>query len=209
MDDPSFGGSLPPELDARVRSELRGGERLLWVGQPRPGRFARPSVAIVIFGVVWTYGVVDLSIFMVGFPKGGPFTIVNLFFLLFCIPFVVIGLGMLGSPFWFVRLARRTCYALTDRRAILWEAGWFGGIEVRSYSPADLTKLHRVDYSDGVGDLVFEEVKISSDNDSTQRHGFLAVDRVREIEERMRKALLLGEGQSERPAAVRPPNDDY
>ena len=37
-----FGNSnLPPELDARVRSELQRDEQLLWVGQPLPGRFGR------------------------------------------------------------------------------------------------------------------------------------------------------------------------
>ena len=56
-------------------------------------------------------------------------------FPLFGLPFVMVGVGMLSSPFWLRRRAKRTCYALTDRRAILWEAGWFGSVEVRSYGP--------------------------------------------------------------------------
>ena len=45
---------LPDELDTRVRSELRQGEKLRWVGQPRPGRMARQALPIVLFGIPWT-----------------------------------------------------------------------------------------------------------------------------------------------------------
>ncbi len=50
-----FGNSnLPPELDARVRSELQRDEQLLWVGQPLPGRFARSGCFLALFGVPFT-----------------------------------------------------------------------------------------------------------------------------------------------------------
>ena len=111
------------------------------------------------FALFWMAGASGLLFGGFGGGNGPPG--MGAFFIcfpLFGIPFVLIGLGMLTSPFWAVRRAKRTCYALTDRRAILWEAGWFGRIEVRSYGPADLTRLRRVEYADGNGDLVFEEI---------------------------------------------------
>ena len=208
-------GHLPAELEARVRSELGRGEQLLWVGQPRPGRFMRSAIPIVLFGIPWTAFAVfwmaaASGMLFGGFGGGGakgPPGIGAVFacFPLFGLPFVLIGFGMLSSPYWMRRKAKRTCYALTDSRAILWEPGWFGGVEVRSYGPAELTKIRRKEYSDGSGDLVFEEsVSIGRDSDgdttrSITRHGFMGIDDVRAVEQLLRQALLshaAGEGRA-------------
>lgn len=204
-----FGDSrLPDELDARVRSELDAGEQLLWVGQPRPNRFARQTIPLVLFGIPWTAFVIfwiSMASFAVvnGGQNAGPPVLIGVCFPLFGVPFVLVGLGMLSSPYWFRRRARRTCYALTDRRAILWEAGFFGSVEVRSYRPANLTKMVRRDHADGSGDLVFEErIRVQYNTSSRGTvgsfdHGFLGIDNVREIERLLRKALLSGRGDSD------------
>ena len=109
---------------------------------------------------------------------------------------MLIGLGMLSSPYWLRRKAKGTCYALTDRRAIIWEAGSFLSVQVLSYRPAELTKIRRIEYGDGTGDLVFEEnIMIGPRNNgypttTRQRHGFMSIDHVRQVEELLRKALL-------------------
>lgn len=197
--------SLPVELETRVRSEIRVGERLLWVGQPRPGRFALQSLPIVLFGILWTgfavFWMVSASDFLFHGPggNGGPggFGAIFACFPLFGLPFVLIGLGMLSSPYWRWRQAKQTCYALTDRRAIVWQAGTFGGVSVRSYGPEALGRIHRTEYADGSGDLIFEEiVSVRCDSDgnptTTTRHGFMAIANVREVEELLRRVLLPG-----------------
>jgi hypothetical protein len=119
-------------------------------------------------------------------------------FPLFGLPFVLIGLAMFASPWWAARKARRTCYAITNRRAIIWDAGWWGRMEVRSYEPSGLGRIVRTEYADGCGDLVFEEIVSygrDSDGDRTSRtirHGFLAIENVREVEDLLRKTLLSG-----------------
>jgi hypothetical protein len=195
--------NLPADLDSLVRSELSDGERLFWVGQPRPDRMAYGAIPIVLFGIPWT----AFALFWIASSykmsgglnhvKPGPLPVgLFNFFPLFGVPFVLIGLGMLGSPYWLWRQARRTCYALTDRHAMLWKAGMFGSVTVRSYGPEALDKVSRTAYPDGSGDLVFEEVVTTgTDSDgrrttSTTRHGFMAIQRVREVEELLRKALL-------------------
>jgi hypothetical protein len=202
MDTPLFeNSSLPPELDSRVRAELRDGEQLLWVGQPRPRWLSRETVPVMLFGLPFT----GFAVFWVGFAvwlvsgnpgKNNPGLLFQVCFPMFGLPFIVIGLGLLTSPYWHYRRALRTCYALTDRRAIVWEAGNFGSVTVRSYEPGALTAMERVEYADGSGDLVFEEVRRvwtgskGRRRTSTERRGFLAVDDVRTIETLVRKALL-------------------
>ncbi len=205
MNEPFLYGDsrLPDELDARVRSELDQGEQLLWVGQPQPRRFARATIPIVLFGIPWTAFAIFWTAMASGLARGGgpvpnagPGALFSICFPLWGVPFILIGLGMLSSPFWAGRKAKRTCYALTDRRAILFEAGTFGSVVVRSYRPSGLTKMFRRENADGSGDLVFEEItQVRSTNNggrttSTQTRGFLGIDNVREIEELLRKALL-------------------
>lgn len=185
----------------RIRSELRQGERLVWAGQPLPGRHARQAWPMVLFGIPWTafsvFWIVAASGILaggVGPRGGGSFTFLGFLFPLFGVPFVLIGLGMLSSPYWVGRMASRTSYGLTDRRAIICQAGWGGSIEVRSFGPAELTRIQRIEYPDGSGDLIFEEFLLPNRNQRgyqniTQRRGFLAIDRVREVEDLIRKTL--------------------
>jgi hypothetical protein len=176
-------GTLPPELETRVQSELAAGERLVWVGQPRPGRALLGSLILVLFAIPWT----AFAVFWMVLASGA-----NLWFALFGVPFVVIGLGMLTAPLGVWRKARQTCYALTDRRAIVWEPGLFGSVRVRSFGPEHLGALSRVERPDGSGDLIFEEfwTRHRRSHHTVQRSGFLAIDRVREVEEMIRKTLL-------------------
>jgi hypothetical protein len=201
LDEPGFlKGGLPSELDAKVRAELRFGEVLLWSGQPNPAYFARRALPAAIIGAVVT--TISLLFFLhhvwesltVG-RKGGvdhggaeSWIVIGLFSL--------IGLGLMSAPFWERRNAKRTCYALTDRRAIVWEAEYSGEVEVRSFRPEDLNRVYRVENHRG-GDLVFEEeysIKQNSDRADditiTKRHGFMGIDGVREVEELVRTTLL-------------------
>jgi len=194
--------SLPEELDNRMRSELRDGERLVWTGQPMPGRFMRSSIPIALFGIPFTafaiFWIAGASGMFFGGGGGGPAGFDAFFtcFPLFGVPFILIGLGMLSSPFWMYRRAQRTCYAMTNQRAIVWTAGWFCGMEVRSFKAPDLDRMARRDYGDGTGDLIFQEI-VTTSRDSegylrSQRteRGFLAIENVREVEELIQRTLL-------------------
>jgi hypothetical protein len=190
-------GVLPPDLEARVQAELAPGEKLIWVGQPLASRFLVWSIPMVLMGLFVT----GFAIFWISMAvsMGAPF-----FFPIFGLIFVVVGAGLVTSPFWMMRRARNTCYALTDRRAIVWEAGWFGTVSVYSYTPNALGRMIRRERGDGSGDLVFEEVvSVGSSyvshgargggswqtRTTITPRGFLAIPRVREVEDLIRRTL--------------------
>lgn len=191
---------LPPELEELVRSELRPGEMLLWVGQPRPGRFLLLTIPIVLFGIPWTafsvfWMVMASGMVLGGQPGGGGFQLVFLLFPLWGVPFVLIGLGMLSAPYWAWRMAKQTCYAVTDQRVLIWEPGMFGKVTIRSYGPEALSKMHRTEAPDGSGDLIFEEVAETNGNNVIRKtatptsRGLYGIRNVRGVEELVRRVL--------------------
>ncbi len=110
-------------------------------------------------------------------------------FPLFGIPFVLIGFGLLSSPFWMMLKAKKTVYVITSARAITFDCGF--STSIRSFSPNRLTDLQRKQRSDGSGDLIFER-KQSYDRDNAGRtsvHGFLAIPDVKMVENLVRQLV--------------------
>ncbi len=179
---------LPQTLRSQVESELQSGERILWMDQPLPGRLARSSLGLVLFGIPWTaFAIFWVAMATVGVSKSnapGAFWL----FPLFGVPFVLVGLGMLSSPYWMRRSALRCAYVLTDRRAIIFQAGWRESISVRSFEPAALRDLNRTQHSDGSGDLVFTEDwrRGSKGRQYRTKVGFIAVRDVKTVEQMVR-----------------------
>ncbi len=203
-------GTLPPELEQRVRSELTADERLVWVGRPRPDLYRGQTIFLSIFGAFFTAAALFIfgigSVISLGFAgfgaaaggaRGGLVGCFPLFFCLFTGPFMLIGVYMMTAPLWMPKRIARIGYALTNRRAIIWEPGWFANqYTVRNYTREGLGRMYRTDRADDAGDLVFEEFYTrTSDSDgnvSTRRNqrGFLGIDRVREVEELLRLTLM-------------------
>ena len=98
-------GDLPPDIAARLVSELRPDERLVWFGRPVPHAQA------------WTLGCMRAMVLVpvvIGLP------------MLFIFPpsaLVVLPIGWMFwmMPRWIRQQAGKTFYLLTDQRAITWE----------------------------------------------------------------------------------------
>lgn len=204
MNDLTFDDDrLPDDKRQRIERELGAGETLLWTGQPIPRLMGRKLWPIVLFGIPWTAFAVFWTLGAGGMlwfgdgpkPNQGPFMFFSICFPMFGLPFIAVGVGMLTAPYWARRMAAHTCYALTDQRAIVFQGGW-RSVEVMSYRPEQLGKLRRVENYDGTGDIVFEDAftfhRDSRGSMRTSRtpRGFIAIPRVKEIEELIRKALL-------------------
>ena len=179
---------LPVRLRTLIEGELQDAEKITWIGQPIPRRFGMRSLPIVLFGIPWTafalFWIAGASGFQIPDFKDG-FD----FFPLFGIPFVLVGFGMLSSPFWMRRKAKKTAYVLTNNRAIVFDGGF--ATTVRSFGPDRLTDLRRTQRPDGSGDLVFER-KLSYDTDGDRRStdiGFFAVPEVKMVEDLVRQLV--------------------
>jgi hypothetical protein len=180
---------LAPRLQSLVDSELQHGERVTWVEQPIPRRVARKALPLLIFAIPWTAFAVFWMCaaawmsFKAEAKSGFAYA-----FPLFGLPFVLIGAALLSTPLWLRRMARRTVYVLTDRRAMVLAAGWRGTVTVRSFAPERLKDLRRKEYRDGSGDLVFTQDLPRSGNSSPHARevGFLSVPDVRSVEEMVR-----------------------
>ena len=183
--DSHYTTTVPSSFQSMVESEMQSGERIVWMDQPIGARLARSAWPIVLFGLPWTAFAV---FWMWGATWGtsqtesaGPFK----FFPLFGLPFVLIGVGMLSSPYWLLRGAKRSVYVLTDRRAILFRANWRGSLNIRSFNPDQLTTIQRTQHKDGTGDVVFSQ-DFRRDNDGhrvSSNIGFLAIRDVKSVEE--------------------------
>ena len=108
-------------------------------------------------------------------------------FALWGVPFILIGLGMLSSPYWMLRRAKRMAYVLTDRRAIILSFGWRSSASVRSFEPSGLTDLQRRERADGSGDLIFTTDVSSRGRNTSAAVGFVAIQNVKEVEDRVRR----------------------
>ena len=183
-------GFLPPDVARWVEAELQSGERVVWSGQPIASRFARRSMGAVLLGIPWTALAIFWMAMAIGFkmpdfshgfdlsPLFGP--------LLIGVPFVLAGFGMLSSPYWMMRKARKTAYIITDRRAIVLAGGPRGSTVIRSFVPDRLKDIRLVQKADGTGDIIFERTWALDDHGmqtSRTDHGFLAIADVRSIEQ--------------------------
>ena len=176
---------LPHGLRSLVEAELDRDERILWIGMPLPWNVARQALPILLFAIPWT----GFALFWMAGASG--FSIPDFkegfdFFPLFGVPFVLIGLGMLGAPYWAMRKAKKTVYVLTGARAIVFEGG--RSTRIRSFEPDQLNDLRRTQRQDGSGNLIFERRvwRNSDGNHRSSDHGFLGIPDVKRVEDLVR-----------------------
>jgi hypothetical protein len=136
------------EITMKIEDELDPGEQLLWHGQPKQGLLLRSSDILMIpFSLLWG----GFAIFWesAAITNGAPF-----FFVLWGIPFMLVGLYVIVGRF-FVEAAQRsrTYYAVTDERIII-----LSGIMNRNVKTLNLRSLSDINLtlrSDGRGTITF------------------------------------------------------
>jgi len=180
--------NLPREVAALVGAELQPGERITWAGQPMPWRFARRNIGIFLFGIPWT----AFAIFWVAGTSGfklPDFSDSAGWFPLFGVPFVLSGFGMLSTPYWMRRKARRTAYVVTDERALIIDGSWWRSTTIRSFEPRRLGDIRRDQNPDGSGNLIFERTWDNDGDGGNQftEHCFLAIRDVKTVERLIRQ----------------------
>jgi hypothetical protein len=202
-------GQVPADLKQKALAQLGTGERLVWIAQPVGGVVFRRSlgylaggVALVALALLWLgIGFLGHSAAKKGAAASRAITTVSRGTDPVPLVLFVAGLCCAGVPLYRWKMAERSCYALTNRRALVFRQGLFGPAQ-ESYSPAAVARMQRRDcwLSAGDGDLIFHTVVIVRNSYSrqggfrqrvmTKYYGFLAVARVGEVEKLVRETLI-------------------
>ncbi|WP_054529058.1 PH domain-containing protein [Erythrobacter sp. SG61-1L] len=186
MDDPY----LPDPLNALLRQELQPGERILWQGRPL-GRFRPASLVMWLFAIPWT----AFALFWTGMawtatqavPDAGGWGLIDWVFPLFGLPFVLVGFGMLASPFLAPLRARRTLFAITDQRVLRLQKA--GKLDVQSLPVSRVGGLQRTESRDGSGTLRIELADRAPGDARSGSFELPDIPNVRMVESRLREAM--------------------
>lgn len=146
---------IDPGLRARVERKLDLNERLVWAGKPVPWAFSKKTLGAMLFGIPWSFiTAIVMSGFIYSFfftedGRGEPLAL-KIGICIFFVPFVCVGLGMLGAPLWARLRTSRWVYAVTDKRALL-----IGLFHTRDWRASELRFVDRADHRNGRSDLFF------------------------------------------------------
>jgi hypothetical protein len=160
-----------------AQAQLESGERLLWHGKPDPKRGLLASIPVVLFAIPWT----GFSLFWMAAASGLAFRDSEpgwtSLFALFGVPFVLVGLGMLTSPYWLYRKSKLTVYALTNRRALIITGG--ATKKIQSFTSSDIGIIERTERANGRGDVMFATIEGKKNSQSV---GFMGISDARRVE---------------------------
>ncbi|ALE16050.1 hypothetical protein AMC99_00746 [Altererythrobacter epoxidivorans] len=166
-------------LDLALRRELRVGERVVWQARPLP-RVQKLAFWIYLFAIPWTAFSVFWTVMAAqGIEaSSGPGGWLAWAFPLFGVPFVVVGLGMLLTPFKPLYDRNKILFAVTNERLL--EIRLHGSLSVRSVPTSRIGLIERMENRDGSGFLkVAIGVGKDSDGDSTVEH--MAIGQVPDV----------------------------
>lgn len=187
-----------PDWPALLLLELSAHEKVIWSGRPRVlKRLVLQSVPKAFCGLGF---MAFTLLWMVMVIRGGhnnwdkgqvvpPFARHNVLIATFAgLWLIPPGLYLLTWPLRSWRRLKNTCYALTDRRAIIVEPGYLRRTKTREYTARSLRLMRVEEHADGTGDVVFESA--STRFGPAQTVGFLAIDQAEVVENLARKLLF-------------------
>ena len=184
------------DLDVRdrdwVESVLQADEELLLVCKPQVRLWRWEYTPMTLFSIVWLGCVATISIFalcksidQLSEEPG------ILLLLLFFVPFWVLGIGMLSTPWRMRALDRRTVYLLTSKRAVVLRPSDFRFLPTQKDYPLEHGMIKEVqEQGDGSGSLVFDyEVQHTKSGDNFLPVGFLHVPQLQRVKDILQSAL--------------------
>lgn len=183
--------TITPSHFTKLIARETPGEIVRWSGRPDPTRAFREGFGLYWFAIPWTaialpcFGALASSMLWgrkAARAISGWDVAMGAFGLLFTFAFVLIGVAMLLAPWWVRARARRTVYAITDKRVVSIVDG--RSLKVTSIVPDHILKIERTERSDGAGTLklVIGHRKDSEGDVTEKSEELVAVPRVREAE---------------------------
>jgi hypothetical protein len=193
--------SLTDDLCTRVKGELESGERLHWAARSEPP-FVRFGIAFYVWSVITAIllglGAVGIvrSLNRERFNDGSEMTLG----VVLVVVASMFAIGLIGN--WIGRMKRyrndaTVCYAITDRRAIIWTPEpKSNAVRIRTFPRGEIRNLVRVQAPDGSGSLLFAPRGIESTEDfdaNWSQDGFRHIRAVRRVEQIVRNNLMNSE----------------
>ncbi len=197
---PSALGELPVELARTAERETRG-ERIEWVGRPDAWVAAKWSMLVWIFALPWLYFTIRWEMVSVGLliqklanAKSTSPLLPLIIMALWGLPFVGVGLGMLGTPLWVWRWGKSTVHIITDRRIVTIRRRR-GEIAVSSIEPSRIVSVSRTEFSSGRGTIrILLGKTTDSDGDETDlAESFWLVENAPRAEQLIEALRALGD----------------
>jgi hypothetical protein len=150
MSSPSSQTALSASLKGVLAEQLEPDEHVLWTAAPQPRRAANRKSLPAVAGVVLCV----CAVFAVFFGSGR-FAVPSTSWLSAALwaYFFFFGLGLIAAPFRGAWRARRTLYALTNRRAFVIVLG--RQINIQTFKTFRLGHVETVLKDAGGGDLIF------------------------------------------------------
>lgn len=180
---------IPDSLKLFAQREFAG-ETLRWVHQPSPRSAFKSALFIWFFAIPWTtftlvWEGTAISQYLSQSPKSSGMG--HIAMVLWGIPFVLVGFGMMSAPFWAWHEAKNSLWILTNRRLSFLTARRHA-VKIRSVMPSDILAIVRKQWPDGTGDLTLTyQSTRDSDGDRKERSDTLnRVPDARALEEMIR-----------------------
>ncbi len=152
------------EIHNELRENLNDNESLLWAGKPKSGFFFRQiDIFLIPFSILWS-GFIIFWLYS-AYTSGAP-----LVFLLFGIPFALIGVYLLfGRFFYDAKQRKNIIYGLTEKRIIIKSTLFSKKIQIINLQT--LSNIQYIEKSDGSGSITMQvnnlnnHLKLDSIND--------------------------------------------
>ncbi len=186
------------DAESQIKPELSSNEQLLWHGRPQLGLLLRAADAFLIpFSLMWGgFAIFWEASVVIG---GAPF-----FFMLWGIPFVLVGLYLIVGRFFVdARQRSKTYYGVTDERAII-ISGLFRR-SVKSLNIDTLTDVALTEKTDGSGTITlgptppWHNLMGGSNWPGSHQHAvpsFEMIDDARQVYEILRKSQRDAKGRT-------------
>jgi hypothetical protein len=141
------------EINELFREDLIMGERIIWTGQPEKRIiFSGEDILLVPFSLLWGGFAIWWEFAVLRAYDG---SISSLSFILFGIPFVIMGLYFIFGRFIYKKYQKRhTYYAITDKRAIILTKKRFGKFIKTEYLNK-IPSINKSIRSNGIGTITF------------------------------------------------------
>ncbi|MEL6876826.1 MAG: hypothetical protein AAGL68_01855 [Pseudomonadota bacterium] len=175
-----FPGSPGDPLELALTRELRRGEHVTWRGR-QIGRLSGKSFGIYLFAIPWTAFALfwtTMASFGASEITSGGIGLLAWAFPLFGVPFILIGLVMLGAPFlpWIQR--GKVIYAVTDQRVLRIEVG--RKLTIKSLPAREIGMIKRDERRDRTGSLKVA-IGITTDSDGDKSVEYFDIGEVEDI----------------------------